>query len=364
MGARRVVRIRRRVRRTLAWRLVRGTVATCLRYRVTGLAAEGAFFAILSLPPLVFGLAGSVGYVVGGFGPHAINEVKGQLVDIARGALTEDSVQRVIVPTLNAVLDRGRADVISIGFVLALWSGSRALNVLIDTITIMYGFGGRRGIVRTRVLSFSMYVVALAIGIVVIPLVLAGPTLVDSFLPSRLQFLVSLYWPVVVVASTGFLATLYHLALPERTPWRHDFGGAAVAMVMWLAGGWVLRTTLTQTIGGTSIYGPLAAPIVVLLWLYVVVISLLVGAAFNATLHAHLERRAEARRRVADGAEAPREASPRRTEVFPGVTAGEHPLEARNPDDLTDDLTDRAGDRADDRAGDRAGDVSPQPKAK
>ena len=37
--------------------------------------------------------------------------------------------------------------------VLALWSGSRALNVFVDTITIMYGLGGHRGIVKTRVLS-------------------------------------------------------------------------------------------------------------------------------------------------------------------------------------------------------------------
>jgi membrane protein len=40
-------------------RLVARTVSSCLRYRVTGLAAEAAFFAILSLPPLVFGLAGT-----------------------------------------------------------------------------------------------------------------------------------------------------------------------------------------------------------------------------------------------------------------------------------------------------------------
>ena len=39
------------------------TVSSCLRYRVTGLAAEGAFFAVLSVPPLVFALAGAIGYV-------------------------------------------------------------------------------------------------------------------------------------------------------------------------------------------------------------------------------------------------------------------------------------------------------------
>jgi membrane protein len=210
-------------------------------------------------------------------------------------------VQSVIVPTLDAVLDRGRADIISIGFVLALWSGSRALNVFIDTITIMHGLGGRRGIVKTRLLSFSMYIVALGIGIVVLPLVLAGPAIVEQLLPTRFDFLNALYWPVVVILSTAFVATLYHIAVPVRSPWSHDLPGSALALAMWIGGSYLLRWVLGASIGGesTSIYGPLAAPIAVLLWLYLIVITLLIGAAFNATvrklLEEHRASRAEAR---------------------------------------------------------------------
>ena len=137
------------------WKLLTQTIGVCLRYRVTGLAAEGAFFAILSLPPLIFGLAGSLGYIASKwFEVETINDIKQQIVDLAARALTDDSIKNVIVPTLDQVLNGGRPDVISIGFVLALWSGSRALNVFVDTITIMYGMGGKRGIVRTRALSF------------------------------------------------------------------------------------------------------------------------------------------------------------------------------------------------------------------
>jgi membrane protein len=45
----------------------------------------------------------------------------------------------------------------------------------------------------------------------------------------------------------------------------------------------VLRWVLVETAGGsTSIYGPLAAPIAVLLWLYILSIAVLIGAALNA----------------------------------------------------------------------------------
>src|SRR5204863_1427917 len=117
-----------------------------LRYRVTGLAAEAAFFGVLSLPPLIFALTGSIGYAFSRFSPAELQDVREAVIRLFSQALTEDTVNSIVVPTMNDVFKGGRFDVISIGFVLALWSGSRALNVFVDTITIMYGLGGQRGI--------------------------------------------------------------------------------------------------------------------------------------------------------------------------------------------------------------------------
>ncbi|WP_238993576.1 YihY/virulence factor BrkB family protein [Nocardioides caldifontis] len=265
------------------WRLVVSTVGTCMRYRVTGLAAEAAFFALLSLPPLIFGLTGSIGYVVRTFTDQRIGEFREDVVDLARQAFTEDIVDTIIVPTMNDVLSGPRYDVISIGFVLALWSGSRALNVFVDTVTIMYGLGGHRGIVKTRVLSFSLYVLGLVTGIVALPLVVAGPGLVDKALPERLDGLNALYWPAVVLICVVFTATLYHVSVPVRTSWRYNLPGAVLTLFVWITGSAVLRWFLTASAGeSTSIYGPLATPIAVMIWLYILAIAVLIGAALNA----------------------------------------------------------------------------------
>jgi membrane protein len=271
------------VLRDALWRLVVSTVGTCFRNRVTGLAAEAAFFALLSLPPLLFGLAGSIGYVFDSISPAQVEQVRRSILEISSRALTPQTVDAIVRPTLNDVFGGGRFDVVSVGFILALWSGSRALNVFVDTITIMYGLGGHRGIVRTRVLSFSLYVMGLLTGVVTLPLVVAGPRLVDRVLPDRLDFLNQLYWPIVVVLSIFFLATLYHVSVPVRTSWRYNLPGAALTMVIWIFGSYLLRWVLTGTAkGSTSIYGPLAAPIVVMLWLYLLSIAVLIGAAVNA----------------------------------------------------------------------------------
>ena len=53
----------------------------------------------------------------------------------------------------------------------------------------------------------------------------------------------------------------------------------------WSSGCWP-RSWFAATVGlsldGTSIYGPLSAPIVVLIWLYAVAIAVLIGAGLNA----------------------------------------------------------------------------------
>lgn len=270
-------------------RIIAGTVRTCLRYRVTGLAAEAGFFALLSLPPLVLGLVAGLGYMGNWIGADVVARLKAQLAEMAAAVLTDQAVG-VILRTFDDVAEGGRLDIVSIGFLLSLWSGSRALNVYVDTVSIMYGLGGQRGIVRTRVLSFSMYVMTLVLGAVAFPLVLVGPDLIGQFLRARidglpdLAGLQSLYWPIVIMFSVVLLTTLYHVATPVRVPWRRDLPGAVLALLIWMVASAVLRVIVAASIGGASIYGPLAAPIVVLIWLYMLAIAVLIGAALNATL--------------------------------------------------------------------------------
>ena len=267
-----------------AWLVVKDAAATCVRYRVTGLAGEAAFFGVLSLPPLLFGLAGAIGFIADTLDIRTIAAFRGQLVELSSRVLTSEVVQSVIEPTLDDVLSRGRAGVISIGFLIALWAGSRALNVFVDTITIMYGMAGKRGLVRTRALSFALYLLFLLAGIVVLPLILVGPSLVSRVLPLGLATIGLLYWPVVLLGSACMLATLYHLSIPVRTRWRAALPGAAVTVAMWVGGSVLLRFVLSKSIGTPSIYGPLAAPIAFLIWLYVISIAVLIGAALNSSM--------------------------------------------------------------------------------
>ena len=281
-------------------RLTIETIRVCLRYRVTGLASEAGFFALLSLPPLVLGLFGGVGYVGQWLGQETVDEITGGIQTWAERFLTDTLITDALLPTVDQVLGTGRFDLISVGFLLSVWSGSRALNVFVDTISIMYGQSGVRGIVRTRALSLTLYLVSLVVGIIVIPLVLIGPTWLGALLPESAEFLTWLYWPVVTFMAVASLTTLYHVSTPRRTPWLRDMPGAVLTLLIWTVASFVLRGTIAASLGGTSIYGPLSTPIVLLIWLYFLAIAILIGAALNAAIRIlwHVEERPSARARA------------------------------------------------------------------
>jgi membrane protein len=134
-------------------------------------------------------------------------------------------------------------------------------------------------------------------------------------------------WAVALSASVGLIALLYHLGLPheslgtpprgrnrqlQATPrmrsevssaltaltalratryWRATLPGAVMATAMWflttLAFGWYV----TRFANYSEVYGSLGAGIALLFWLYIISLSVLCGAEFNAQFdsqsHAH-----------------------------------------------------------------------------
>jgi membrane protein len=256
-----------------------------MEYRITGLAAEAAFWVLLSLPALALCAVGVLGYLHGELGTVRSARLEHDLSAVAGTVLSPRTVRQTVAPTLHGMLTSGHADVVSVGFLVALWSGSRALNVAIDTITVASGQNGRRGIVRTRLLAFGLYLPALLLGAAMVAVVLVGSELLTDVTPVAAALRGPLMWPAVAAALVVFVGTLYHLALPDRPRWRAGLPGALVALAVWAAGSALLRVYLHSsqygTTGGAG-FGRLAATAAVLLWLYITALAVLIGAVFNA----------------------------------------------------------------------------------
>jgi membrane protein len=270
------------------------------RHRVLGLSAEAGFWQLLSLPSAALGLLGTIGYMRGWLGTETINDLKTHILDAANRVLSTDTVNNSIRKTLDTVLAGGRADVISIGFVLSLWSGSSAMATFVNTITIAYDQRDLRSAVRSRLRALAMYVVAMLAGIVLLPTLVVGPTALGR-IPviarhdwAQTAVHVS-YYPVAVLLSLAALASLYHQALPVKPPWRHTIPGALTAAGLWVVGAYGLRVYVVYVFKRTLDYGALASPVAVLLFFYITALAVLLGAEVNA----EMDRRRHARQAAA-----------------------------------------------------------------
>lgn len=285
------------------------TVDAAMRDRLPGLAAETAFWILLSLPALAVAVVAAIPTVALSLdGGNWEERFLDQALDVASVALTSQTIDSVVEPALIRLLEDSGAGIVSTAFVAALWVTSRAVKTVLTTVAIVTGRGETRKGWQQRLIGFGMTVGALLTGVILAPLLLAGPAFaeqLEGWLDRDLGPLVLIwsraYWPTVVIVGVGVIALLYRVAVPGGLRWRDDVPGAALAVGVWLLGSAGLRFYGAWITGTESAYGPLAGPIVALLWLWLTALAVLLGAELNAQL---IGRRQDPIPELSSGAEA------------------------------------------------------------
>ncbi len=270
-----------------AARLIERTGRGTFEHRVPGLAAEAALFTLISLPALLLAVIGSLGFVAAALGPRGNKELRDLVLRIPESFLSEPTYA-TYEGLVDTVLDQTRGSVVSIGIVLSIWTGSRAVNRYLETITIAYGVDPRAGW-RRRLLAIGLTVGGLLGAVALLPPMVFGPRLLEWLAPpsaaeATLRMLDLLFWPGVVVLVLIGVATLYHVGVPWKTPWRRDVPGALLALALWLLASAGLRAYLALSVRDDAVFSQLAVPIAVVLWLYITAFAVLLGAEFNAAI--------------------------------------------------------------------------------
>jgi membrane protein len=269
-----------------ARRLFVRTVSKAWDDGIFSMAAQAAYWETLSLPPLLLGLLGSMGYVAGWMGPQALVSVQHGIIRFAGTIFNREVVTEYISPTVNDILSRGRADIVSIGFPIALFAGSSAISSLVDSITYAHEQYSVRHPVWQRIFALLIYLIAMVVAVITLPLVALGPELLGKVLPSTwtpwiLNTINTFYYPVVVLVIVAALTTLYKAALPRSLPWRRLLPGAVLAMLVFLVSTTGLRIYIAAITHTGYTYGALATPIAFLLFAFFIGFAVVLGAQLN-----------------------------------------------------------------------------------
>jgi membrane protein len=278
-----------KVARKGPWRLVTRTFAKAWEGNIFSEAAEAAFWQTLSLPPLLLGLLGSLGFVGEWFGQGVVGAVHDRIIGFCRTVFSTNAVADIIEPTVNSILTVGKGEIVSVGFLISLWAGSSAMSSFVDAITVAHDQYGVRNDVWQRIFALLLYLCGLVILVVGLPLLAIGPDLLPEFFPpdwrpTVTSWVSTLYFPTLGVMITLALTTLYKLALPRKLPWHRGLPGAVLAMVVFLLSSVGLRVYLNWITKTGYTYGALAAPIAFLLLMFFIGLAVVGGAYFNSAI--------------------------------------------------------------------------------
>lgn len=267
-------------------RLLNRTVSKAWDDGIFSMAAQAAYWQTLSLPPLLLGMLGSMGYVAAWVGPEGLVTVQQNLIRLAYAVFDRDIVVTYIEPTVADILNRGRPDIISIGFPIALFAGSSAISSLVDSITFAHEQYSVRHPVWQRIFALLLYLAGLVISVATLPLLTLGPVLMDKVLPESwgsalLGAINTFYYPVVLAVIVLALTTLYKASLPRSLPWRRLLPGAVLAMVVFWISATGLRVYIAAITSTGYTYGALATPIAFLLFAFLIGFAIVLGAQLN-----------------------------------------------------------------------------------
>lgn len=251
---------------------VRRIFAESRQVRVTFLAAAVAYYAFVSLIPLLLLLL-AVGSYVGG------EQLSGAVVAEVGRFLSPEG-EAVVTDALAG--ETGRSGATIIGLVVLLWTALKAVRAVDDAVSQVYHVTGPDSLPR-QLLDGAVVLGALGLGGVL-------TVVLNGFVPARsgipiLEFLSPVITAGVLVVT--FLP-LYYVFPDVPMTVREAFPGAVIAAIGWalLGAGFQIYAALAGT---GSLYGVLGGVLLLVTVLYGAAIVILMGAVANAVLSGRID---------------------------------------------------------------------------
>ncbi|MGV8935796.1 MAG: YihY/virulence factor BrkB family protein [Allorhizobium sp.] len=248
--------------------------------RISLIAAGVTFYLVLAVFPALAAVVSLYGFFAE---PSSIADQLRLLSSILPpGAFDLMSTQ------LNGLAERTSSSLsltFFIGLGVALWSSHNGIMALFDAMNIAYEEREKRGFIYLNVAALVFTLCGIVGAVVMIGFVAIMP-LAFSFLwidRWNENFALLMRWPILVVVAMATIGAIYRFG-PSREPARARWltWGAAFATIGWLLMSMTFSLYLQNFANYDVTYGTLGALIGFLIWLWLSVVILLVGAEINA----------------------------------------------------------------------------------
>jgi membrane protein len=252
---------------------------------VLGLSAQAAYSFFFSLFPILLFLA-PLFSLIGN---------KREFVDriLTRLSLTLPPEAYTLLSNVvrDVVFGENAPGLMSIGIVLAAFSGSAVLDTLMTALNTAYDAHDPRPFWKKRLIAMGFTVIAgIVIGFSTLVLV-AGHSIIDfvarfTRVPGdTTQVWAVAQYPIALILLTGFIWLLFYFLPRVKQKKMHVLAGALFTVVLWVIITLVFRWYVTNFGSYNKTYGTIGGVIVLLTWMYWTMVAFLAGGELNSELH-------------------------------------------------------------------------------
>ena len=269
-----------------SWKYIaRKTLREFTKDQCPDLAAALTYYSVLSIFPALLALVSLLGI----FGQA--EKTTSALLEIVAGFAPADTVEAIKQPVEQLSSNSAAGFALVFGILTALWSASGYVGAFGRAMNRVYEVDEGRPFIKLRGTMLAVTIATVLIVLVLSAmLVLSGPVAesVGNALGLGGAFLTAwniLKWPVILLLVILAIAILYYATPNVKQPkFRWMSLGSAIALVIFLLASLAFGFYVANFNSYDKTYGAIGGVIVSLLWLWILNMSLLFGAEFDAEM--------------------------------------------------------------------------------
>ncbi len=264
--------------------LLKRTMRETMRDNVFGLSAQAAYSFFFSLFPLLLFLAPLFGLI--GKEREIVNKILMRL----QLALPEKAYALLAGVVEDVVFSENAPGLISIGIVLAAFSGSAVLGTMSGALNQAHGVTDPRPFWKKRLISVAFAGVAMGVVVIASVVMVAGQSLVDLSVQffgigaGTARVWAIAQYPIALALLTGIIWLLFYFLPYVKQKKTHVLVGSIFTVMLWIAVTIMFRLYVANFGSYNRTYGTIGGVIVLLIWMYLTMAAFLTGGELNSEL--------------------------------------------------------------------------------
>lgn len=249
-----------------------------------GMAAELAFYLLLSLCPALLFLVALLSYL-------PVEDAMAELLS-ALSTIAPHAFVALVRTQLDDMASGGSAGLLTLGIAGAFWSSSAAMVAIIDALNRAHHVAERRPWWRRRIVAIVLTLALAVFTAIALSLILIGPNVAIwvarwvGLAPAVAWAWSVARWPAMILCVVTGVALVYRFAPNRRVRWSTLIPGSLAATTLWIVSSFAFKLYITRFGRYNATYGAIGGVMVVMLWLYVSGLAILIGAELNGVLAA------------------------------------------------------------------------------